>query len=131
MNYLTTNDFDTLFDNMFSAFGARNSRIPQVDIYEDKDAYYIDAELAGYEDKDVDVNVDKHVLHISSTKTSKKDDRKYLIRERNLVSFDRSFSLPESVNEEAIEASFKNGVLNVKLPKMPVEQPKRISVKIA
>ena len=132
MNYLrsTTNDFEDFFDDMFNNWGIRNSHIPTVDVWEDDKSFYVEADLAGYEEKDVNVHVEKHVLHISSEKTNRKDERKYLIREKNFVKFDRSFSLPEGINEDEISAVFKNGILTITLPKMPVEKPKKISVKI-
>lgn len=132
MNYLsTTNDFDRFFNDVFGNWGVRSNKIPSVDVCEDEKAFYVEAELAGYDMKDVEVNVEKHVLHISSHKTVKNaEDKKFLIRERSFVEFDRAFSLPEGINEEAIDAEFKNGVLTITLPKMPVEQPKKISVKI-
>ncbi|MCQ2397708.1 MAG: Hsp20/alpha crystallin family protein [Sphaerochaetaceae bacterium] len=129
MNRNAVNDFDKFFDNVFSNWGIRNSTIPSVDVYEDEKAFHIEAELPGYEEKDVNLNVDKHVLHISSEKVSEKqDDRKYLVRERAYVKFDRSFSLPEGIDENGIEAEFKNGMLSVTLPKVPVEEPKKISI---
>ncbi|MCR5760951.1 MAG: Hsp20/alpha crystallin family protein [Sphaerochaetaceae bacterium] len=132
MNYFnTTNDFDRFFNDVFGTLGVRNNKIPSVDVYEDDKAFYVEAELAGYDMKDVEVNVEKHVLRIASHKIANTDeDRKYLIRERSFVEFDRAFSLPEGINEEAIDAEFKNGVLTITLPKMPVEEPKKISVKI-
>jgi len=126
-----TNSFDALFNDMFRDWGIRNSTIPSVDVYEDDKAYHVEAELAGYDEKDVNVNVEKHVLHISSEKKhEKKDERKYIVSERSYTRFDRAFSLPESVDEDGIKAEFKNGVLDVTLPKKPVETPKRIEVKI-
>jgi len=130
MNYLTTTDFDKFFDNVFANFGNSKSRIPSVDVYEDSAAFYIDAELPGYNMEDVNVHVDKHVLHISSEKTEGKTDKKYLFRERFSTTFDRAFTLPENINEEAIDATFKDGILAIRLPKLPVEQPKKITVKI-
>ncbi len=132
MNYLRTanNDFENFFDDMFNSWGIRNSQIPTVDVWEDDKNFYVEADLAGYSDSEVNVHVEKHVLHISSEKVNAKDNRKYLIREKNYVKFDRSFSLPEGINEDAISAVSKNGILTITLPKMPVEQPKKISVKI-
>ena len=134
MNYMMTrtndNDFETLFNNVFGNWGVKNSKIPSVDVIEDENAYYVEAELAGYSEDDVNVNVEKHVLHISSEKSVKKDDKKFIIKERSYMKFDRSFSLPESVDESLISAEFKNGILTVTLPKKPVEQPKKIEVKI-
>ncbi len=127
-----TNDYmDELFNDMFGTWGIRNSSYPTVNVYEDSKAFYVEAELPGYTSEDVNIDVEKHVLHISSEKAEKKEDRKYILRERDYVKFNRSFSLPEGINEEAIEAEFKNGILTITLPKIPVEQPKKIAVKIA
>ena len=71
------------------------------------------------------------MLHIASEKMNKKDERKYVIRERNNMKFDRAFSLPEGINEGAIDAEFRNGILIVTLPKLPVQQPKKITVKVS
>lgn len=135
MNYLvnrnTTNDFDTFFDDVFGNWGIKNSTIPSVDVFEDEKAFYVEAELPGYSHEDVNINVEKHVLHISSEKgNAKKDNKKYLIRERSFIKFDRSFTLPENINEEAIEATFENGILTITLPKLPLEQPKKIQIQI-
>jgi HSP20 family molecular chaperone IbpA len=124
-------DFDTFFDDMFGNWGVKNSTIPSVDVYEDEKAYYLEAELPGYTVEDVNIHVEKHVLHISSEKINeKKENKKFLVRERGYVKFDRSFTLPEGINEDQIEAEFNNGILKVTLPKTPVEQPKKIEVKI-
>lgn len=135
MNYLMTrnaaNDFDTFFNDMLGNWGVKNSTIPSVDVYEDEKAYYLEAELPGYTQDEVNVHVEKHVLHISSEKVNeKKENKKFLVRERGYVKFDRSFTLPEGINESGIEAEFSNGILKVTLPKTPVEQPKKIEVKI-
>ena len=113
-NYLMTrnadNDFDTLFDDMFGDWGIRNSTYPTVNVYEDSKAFYVEAELPGYTSEEVSIDVEKHVLHISSEKMDKKEDKKYVVHERSYV---------------------KNGILTITLPKLPAEQPKKISVKIA
>ena len=134
MNYIMKRnngltDFDTFFDDMFGNWGIRNSTIPSVDVIEDKDQYTIEAELAGYDEKDIKVDLDNHVLHLSSEKHgTNNDNRKYLVRERSFVKFDRSFTLPENVNESKISAEFKNGILRIAIPKVPVEEPKHISI---
>ncbi len=71
------------------------------------------------------------MLHIASEKMTKKDERKYIVRERGNIRFDRAFSLPEGINEESIEAEFKNGILTVTLPKLPVKESKKITVKVS
>lgn len=134
MTYMTTRNNDNYMDNFFDEFcnwGVRNSNYPSVNVYEDSKAFYLEASLPGYTTEDVNINIDKHVLHISSEKTAVKDERKYIVRERSNVRFDRAFSLPEGINEEAIEAEFKNGILTVTLPKLPAREPKKITVKVS
>ena len=145
MAYLTTRNnyrtpvvspFDSLFSSMLDDWGLTSSKIPPVDITESDKAYILEAELPGYKQEDVKVNIEKHVLRLSSAKqTTKeekdpKDEKKLLICERRSQSFERAFSLPEDVDEDKIEGEFANGVLTVTLPKKKVVQPKSIEVKI-
>lgn len=133
MTYMMRNndyDLNDLFDDMVCNWGVRNSTYPAVNVYENPNAFVLEASLPGYTSKDVDIKIDKHVLHLTSEMKEKKDDRKYIVRERHSVKFDRAFSLPEGINEGAIEAQFKNGLLIITLPKLPVEQPRRIAVKV-
>ena len=125
-------NFESLFNDLWSDWGASSSKIPPVDIYETEKAYVIEAELAGYKQDEVQVNVDKHVLRISSDKQSLKDvdGKKSLGRERYFKKFERSFSLPEDIDESAIEGEFSDGVLTVTLPKKDEVLPKTIEVKI-
>ncbi|MPM34031.1 Spore protein SP21 [bioreactor metagenome] len=125
-------NFDSLFNDLFSDWGVSRSKIPPVDIYETEKSYVIEAELAGYKQDEVQVNVDKHVLKLSSNKESLKDvdGKKSLVRERYFKKFERSFSLPEDINEEKIEGEFSDGVLTLTLPKKKEVLPKTIEVKI-
>ena len=126
--------FDDFFDSMLGAWDNYSSRIPAVDVEETADAYVIKAEMPGFKEDDVKITVDKHVLHISGsvdeTDKENKDGRKYLIKERRHESFERSFSLPDGLDESAISAGFENGILTVTLPKTPEEKPRKIEVKI-
>lgn len=127
-------NYRSLFDDLFSDWGSSN-KIPPVNVTEKSDAYIIEADLAGYTQDEFSVNVDKHVLKLSSTKQSKAEDdkentKKFLVRERYFRAFERSFSLPEDIDEGAIEGEFSNGVLTITLPKKPEVQPKSIDVKI-
>jgi len=108
------------------------SRFPAVDITENDDAYILEAELPGYKQREVKVNIEKHVLKLSSTKETKKEekDKKHLVSERYYQSFERSFSLPEDVDEEKISGEFADGILTLTLPKKEVAKPKAIEVKI-
>jgi len=125
-------NYRSLFNDLWSDWGT-TSKIPPVDVSETDKAYVIEAELAGYTQDEVHVNVDKHVLKLSSTKESNPEEdkkKKSLVRERYYRAFERSFSLPEDIDESAIEGEFADGVLTVTLPKKPEVQPKSIEVKI-
>jgi HSP20 family molecular chaperone IbpA len=131
-------DFDSLFNSFWNNWGLPATKSPSVDIWETEKSYVVEAELPGYCEKDVDVHIDKHVLKISSMqeaeKETKKEDKEkenlnYLVRERSCQSFERSFTLPEGIDEDNIEGEFKNGVLTITIPKVPEKQPKKIDVK--
>lgn len=116
---------------------------PKVDVMENKDAYTLYMDLPGKTDKDVNIQLDRNVLTISSeSKTEKeenkdekavekKDETKWLIRERSFCHFSRSFTLPEDIDCEKLSAEVKNGILTVNMPRRPVAAPKRIEVTCA
>jgi len=127
-------NYRSLFNDLWSDWGTSN-KIPPVDVNETDNAYIIEAELAGYSQDEITVNVDKHVLKLSSVKQSNREEdtgkkSKYLIRERYYRPFERSFSLPEDIDESAIEGEFSDGVLTIMLPKKAEVAPKSIEVKI-
>ncbi|HTV30000.1 MAG TPA: Hsp20/alpha crystallin family protein [Xanthobacteraceae bacterium] len=109
--------------------------VPAVDIAETDKAYEITAELPGIDEKNVEVKVANGVLTIKGEKQEEKEEKNkdYYMRERSFGSFRRSFSVPEGVDGDKIDASFKKGVLSVTLPKS-TEVPKaekKIAVKAA
>lgn len=121
------NDLDGLIDSIFTGV-----KIPPVDIKETKTGYSISAEIPGYKENEINLYVENHVLTLEGKKEEKKDEKdgkKYLVRERVVRDFKRSFTLPEDADEEKVSASFKNGVLEIDLPKTEKAQPKRIEVK--
>ena len=125
--------FDDFFDSMLNAWGSYSAKVPAVDVEETQDEFIIKAELPGFDENNVKIYVEKHVLHISGEtddKNDEKEGRKYLVKERRHTSFSRSFSLPDGLDESAISATFENGILTVTLPKMPEEKPRHIEVKI-
>ena len=121
------NDLDGLIDSIFTGV-----KIPPVDIKETKTGYSISAEIPGYKESEINLYVENHVLSLEGEKEEKEDETdgsKYLIRARVVRNFKRSFTLPEDADEEKVSAHFKNGVLEIDLPKMEKAQPKRIEVK--
>jgi HSP20 family protein len=101
-----------------------------VDIREEGDAFYVDAEVPGLAAEDVKVDVEKNVLTISGERKAEKEESEGSYRrvERSYGSFSRSFTLPETVNAENIHADLKNGVLTLRLPKKEAPKPRAIRV---
>ncbi len=122
--------FDRFIERFFED-SVEEPKLPAVDIREEKDKYVVEAELPGLTEKDVEVKVDNNVLTISSKKEETKEESKkgYIRKERRSFSFARSFSLPENTDVDKIKAYFKNGILNIEIPKTPESQPKIIEVK--
>ena len=109
--------------------------VPAVDISDTEKAYEITAELPGIDEKNIDLKVANGVLTIKGEKREEKEEKKndYYLRERNFGSFERSFQVPDGVDNDKIEASFKKGILTVTLPKKPEAQAaaKKIDIKAA
>ena len=104
---------------------------PDVDIYEDDKAIYLKAELAGMSVDDIKIDVDKNVLTMEGERKLEKEENKdgYHRVERRYGSFHRSFSLPEHIDAEHIDASYKDGVLTLTLPKTRETSSRKISIK--
>lgn len=106
---------------------------PAVDVSETDNAYEITAEMPGMEEKNIEVKVANGLLTIKGEKQEDKEEKKkdYYMRERSFGSFERNFQVPDGVETDRIEASFKNGVLSVTLPKSAAAQQaeKKITVK--
>ncbi|GKS58499.1 molecular chaperone [Nitrospira sp.] len=107
--------------------------IPTVDISETDGEYLIKAELPEVKKEDVKVSVEDGVLTIQGERRQEKEEkgRKFHRVERSYGSFVRSFTLPESVDEGAVKAEYKDGILNLHLPKTEKVKPKAIDVKVA
>ena len=116
-------DFDRIFDSMFShdlpLFPLAQSWTPAVDVNETETEFFLSADMPGLDKKDVSVDIHDGVITIKGERDidNEKSTDGYRIRERQLGSFNRSFRLPDNVNEDKVAAKFKNGVLTVTLPK--------------
>jgi HSP20 family protein len=119
------------FRQVERAFGA----MPAADVTETDGGFEVTAELPGMDEKNIEVKLANHTLTIKGEKRDEKEETKkdYYMRERSFGSFQRSFTVPEGVDTDKIEASFKNGVLTVTLPKTAEAKraEKKITVKVA
>jgi HSP20 family protein len=109
----------------------RRAFAPAVDIFEDKDAIHVRAELAGVKSEDVKIDVENNILTLRGERKLEHADRKdaYHRVERWHGSFTRQFMLPRTVDSENIDAQLKDGVLTVKLPKKNEVRQRSIAVK--
>lgn len=104
---------------------------PKIDVRETKDSYLMEMDLPGRTENDVEINLKDHVLSISSKIEEKKEEKKdgeWIIRERQSSSFMRRFTLPDDIDAEKVSASFKNGVLNISIPRKEIASARTIAI---
>jgi HSP20 family protein len=121
---LTLSDFFN--EDFFPTMNRNTSSLPSVNIREDEKAFYLELAVPGMDKKDLRIEVKDDVLTISSEHKEENDQDLdgYRRREFSYSSFCRSFYLPEDVNGEKIGASYKDGILNVEIPKLEEEKKK-------
>jgi HSP20 family protein len=121
------------FSGMFGTSGGRSFALtPHVDVRETEKEILIEAELPGIDEKDISLALQDGVLTIRGEKKHEHDEEKenYRVMERRYGSFQRSLRLPDSVDEDKVEANFNNGVLKVSLPKRPEAIGKKRTIPI-
>jgi HSP20 family protein len=137
-------EMDRLFEGLWSeGFGgsllpdvwARGEIVPQLDVSEDDKSFAVRVDLPGLDEKDIEVTLSDRVLTIRGEKKEEKEakEKEYYRRERAYGTFRRSIEIPAAVDATKIEASFKKGVLSIRLPKTKEAQEKvrQIEVKAA
>lgn len=130
-------DINRLFDNFFRG-GMQSDEpmsafwTPAVDIAEQENEYIVTMDLPGVAKEDVTISLESNILTIRGERKQEKEVKnKSLHRvERTYGSFQRSFTLPTTVKSDKIDALFKDGVLQVTLPKSEEAKPKQIEVKV-
>ena len=103
---------------------------PAVDIEESETGFTLRADLPGIDEKDIDITVHEGVLTLSGKREDAREAETANLRERRFGSFSRRFRLGDQVSAEGIEASFKNGVLAIAMPKKEEVKPRQISVSV-
>jgi HSP20 family protein len=104
---------------------------PVVDIFEEKDAILLKAELPGVKLEDITIHVENNLLTLSGERKFEREEKRegYHRVESSYGKFTRSFALPTTVDADAIDASLDAGVLTLRLPKKAELQPRKIEVK--
>jgi HSP20 family protein len=131
-------EINRMFDSLFRGGWSDETTLapmswsPAVDIAEHDDEYVVKMEIPGVEKGDVGITMHDNVLTIRGEKKQEKESKGSNLHrvERSYGAFERSFSLPSSVKAERIDASFKDGILNITLPKAEESKPKQIDVKV-
>lgn len=122
-------DFFKPWNEMFGNGGrwGRELNVPAVNITESDNEYSVTVAAPGLTKSDFNIDVEGNMLTISSEKEENKEekDARYTRKEYNYSSFSRSFTLPEEVNKEKIEAKYEDGVLKLALPKK--EEAKKLA----
>ncbi len=105
---------------------------PRTDIIEAEDHYHLSTDLPGIDPKDVKITVEEGRLTLSGERvfSEESQDTNWQRRERRYGKFERSFVLPDTIDQEAIKAEFKNGQLDITIPKLAKVQPKQIEISI-
>lgn len=109
-----------LFDMPSHNLTRTNTTVPAVNIKENKDSFEVEMSAPGFEKNDFNVELDHQLLTISSerrTEKEEKEDEHFTRREFSYQSFSRSFTLPESADNEQISAKYENGILTLSIPK--------------
>jgi HSP20 family protein len=137
-NLTRYNPFDELFNEFGKGFWVKPLAFPagtemsiKVDVKEDDKSYTVHADIPGVKKEDIQVDVDGNVVSVRAETRHEKEEKKgekVLYSERSYGMVSRSFSLPAEVDEKAVKAEYKDGVLNLVLPKKANGGGKRISV---
>jgi HSP20 family protein len=110
-----------------------NSFAPHaVDVREDADHIYVDADLPGYKKDDIDITLENQTLTITAVRSNeeKQNDGKgqLLLHERRYSRFQRSFTLPPTIDEQSVQAKLNDGVLSITLNKREETKPRKVQV---
>jgi HSP20 family protein len=125
-----TREIDRVFDAFFGQTDQGRRWVPPMDLVEAEDHFVLKADLPGLAEQDVNIEVQDGTLTISGERKAEHEQRErgwYRI-ERSFGSFNRSLTLPDGVDPDGIDASFKDGVLEISIPKPAERKPRRISI---
>ena len=133
VKYNNNNVFPSLINEFFNDdFGMnflnRSHSVPSVNSLENNDSFEIDLAVPGMKKEDFTIELNDKVLVISSETSSTMENDKMRLNEFNFSSFQRSFRVPDSVDQDKIKANYKNGILKIKLPKRKesISKPNRV-----
>jgi len=125
--------FQDSVNRLFAEPNSHRPWVPAVDIQETDQELVVKADVPDMEMKDIDVRMENGTLTLRGERKfeSQKTEGGWHRLERSYGTFERAFTLPETVNPEGVKADYKNGVLTVTLPKKEVAKPRQIKVNVA
>jgi HSP20 family protein len=124
--------FESTFGSGFRSLGTLSRWTPAVDVYQDKDQFTVVAEVPGMKKEEIDISLHGDTLTISGERKSpEKEGDQGFRTERFFGKYQRSLTLPSAVNTEKVKASYKDGILEVVLPKADEAKPKQIEVSLS
>lgn len=127
-------ELSRLMNGLFEGNGGRQAQawVPMLDVWETADSVHYAFDLPGLTQDEIQVEVENGTLSVSATRTreQKQDTDSFYRFERRFGTFSRSIGLPQGVAEDAIDASYVNGVLEISVPKPEQPKPKRIEVAV-
>ena len=111
---------------------AHNDWVPAIDLKEEENRYLIRADVPGVDVEDLHVTMDQGVLTLQGRRDTRTAERKDGLRRAERVSgrFTRRFNLPETADSTDISADYRQGVLEISIPKQPEAQPQQIQIKV-
>ena len=128
-------EFDGVLNRFLGGDGASSGRAPRwapygVDVREDGDHFYVEAELPGFKKNEIDITLENQTLTITAERggEEKQEKGEYLLQERRFSRFQRSFTLPPTVDEGKVDAKLQDGVLHIPLNKREETKPRKIQV---
>jgi HSP20 family protein len=129
------NDVNRLFDDFFNlrTAGLFDSEwLPAIDVYDDEKNFYIKADVAGIDEKDLDVSINGNILTVSGRKSEERKDegKNYIFSERRAGSFSRSITLPGGFNQKEIKGELKKGVLTITIEKEESAKIEKIKIDV-
>ena len=111
---------------------SKNTSSPAVNVIKSDENYILEIAAPGHAKKDINITIDKDVLLIASKKEANNIEAEYRLREFNYAGFERRFTLPDTVDQNNVDATFKNGILSITLAKKEEAKPqpaKTITIK--
>lgn len=112
------------FNNEYASAGS----LPPVNVYDDGEAFHVRAEIAGINRDKLDISVAGDVLTLKAERDAEESEGSYHRRERTWDRFNRSLTLPDTVDVDNVAATYKDGILEITLPRAPEVRPRKVTI---